>query len=104
MPDSVSPDWTVYVRPAAAAGLAAVTTASVCTTSATAAGPAGDTTAASAACGATATRTPAMATAGAALPAAPATFSTCDGVVCLPVRRIFRGRACVWAESTELPK
>jgi hypothetical protein len=33
-----------------------------------------------------------------------ATFSTCDGWVCLPVRRIFFGRRCEWAESTELPK
>src|SRR6202453_3975014 len=51
-----------------------------------------------------ATSTPAIAMAGAALVAAPATFSTCDGVVCLPVRRILRWRRCVFVVLTELPK
>jgi hypothetical protein len=46
------------------------------------------------ACGAVATSAPAMATAGAALVATSATFATCDGSVCLPVRRIFLGRRC----------
>jgi hypothetical protein len=45
-----------------------------------------------------------MAIAGAALPAFSATFSTCDGVVCLPVRLIFTVRRYTFAESTELPK
>jgi hypothetical protein len=36
--------------------------------------------------------------------ATPATFSTCDGWVCLPVRRIFFGRRCKCGESTELSK
>jgi hypothetical protein len=34
---------------------------------------------------------PAIATAGAALQAVPATFCTCDGLVCRPVRLTFRG-------------
>src|ERR1700677_658402 len=50
-----------------------------------------------------ATSTPAIAMAGAALVAFSATFSTCDGVVCLPVRRILRGRRCVLVVLTELP-
>ena len=33
-----------------------------------------------------------MATAGAALPAFSATFSTCEGVVCRPLRLILSGR------------
>jgi hypothetical protein len=41
-----------------------------------------------------ATSAPAMATAGAALVATSATFSTCDGWVCLPVRRTFLARRC----------
>ena len=40
----------------------------------------------------TATSAPAMATAGAALPACAATFSTCEGVECLPRRLIFTSR------------
>jgi hypothetical protein len=55
------------------------------------------------ACGAAATSTPAIATAGAALPAFSATFSTGDGVVCRPVRRIFRPRRSTFVASTELP-
>ena len=42
------------------------------------------------ACGA-AMSTPAIAIAGAALYAVSATFCTCDGLVCLPVRLTFRG-------------
>jgi hypothetical protein len=41
--------------------------------------------AAAVACGA-ATRTPATAIAGTALPAFSATFCTCDGAACLPLR------------------
>src|SRR6266516_2180088 len=46
---------------------------------------------------------PAIAIAGAALYAVPATFCTCDGLVCLPVRLIFRGRQCLCDECTTLP-
>ena len=54
------------------------------------------------ACGA-AMSAPAIAIAGAALHAVSATFCTCDGRVCLPVRRIFRGRRCLCDEFTALP-
>jgi hypothetical protein len=47
--------------------------------------------------------TPAIAIAGAALYAVSATFWTCDGLVCLPVRLSFRGRRCVCGEFTALP-
>src|SRR5580693_1048841 len=47
--------------------------------------------------------TPAIAIAGAALYAVSATFCTCDGLVCLPVRLIFRGRRCLCDEFTALP-
>src|SRR5580692_9497592 len=54
------------------------------------------------ACGA-AMSTPAIAMAGAALYAVSATFCTCDGLACLPVRLIFRGRRCLCDEFTALP-
>src|SRR5271154_1682110 len=54
------------------------------------------------ACGA-AMSTPAIAIAGAALYAVSATFCTCDGLVCLPVRLTFRGRRCLCDEFTALP-
>jgi hypothetical protein len=54
------------------------------------------------ACGA-AISAPAIAIAGAALYAVSATFCTCDGLVCLPVRLTFRGRRCLCDEFTELP-
>jgi len=38
------------------------------------------------------------------LQAVSATFCTCDGLVCLPARLIFRGRRCLWAEFTALPQ
>jgi hypothetical protein len=47
--------------------------------------------------------TPAIAIAGAALYAVSATFCTCDGLVCLPVRLTFRGRRCLCDEFTALP-
>src|SRR5271169_5132709 len=58
--------------------------------------------AAACACGA-AMSTPAIAIAGAALHAVSATFCTCDGLACLPVRLIFRGRRCLCGEFTALP-
>ncbi len=54
------------------------------------------------ACGA-AMSTPAIAIAGAALYAVSATFCTCDGLACLPVRLTFRGRRCLCDEFTALP-
>src|SRR5580700_2909278 len=54
------------------------------------------------ACGA-AISAPAIAIAGAALYAVSATFCTCDGLVCLPVRLTFRGRRCLCDEFTALP-
>jgi hypothetical protein len=54
------------------------------------------------ACGA-AMSTPAIAIAGAALYAVSAAFCTCDGLLCLPVRLIFRGRRCLCDEFTALP-
>ena len=86
-----------------AAGWLGLITASVCTCPTTVVALA-EAFSAACACGATATSAPAIATAGAALVAFSATFSTCDGVVCLPVRRNFFGRRCNWTESTELPK
>jgi hypothetical protein len=48
--------------------------------------------------------TPAIAIAGAALYAVSATFCTCDGLVCRPVRLIFRALRCPCAEFTALPQ
>jgi hypothetical protein len=48
--------------------------------------------------------TPAIAIAGAALNAVSAAFCTCDGLVCLPVRLIFRARRCLCDEFTALPQ
>src|ERR1700689_5384014 len=97
MEDSVSPEWTVYVR---VAGALRATTASVRTCPATAATvaevvmEAEEVVSAACACGAMATSEPAIATAGAAFVAFPATTAAWDGVVCRPERRIFRGRRC----------
>jgi hypothetical protein len=41
-------------------------------------------------------------TAGAAFPAVWATFSTCEGAVCCPVRLIFRFLRCLGTELTRL--
>jgi hypothetical protein len=53
-------------------------------------------------CGAAAAMVPTTTTAGAAFPAVWATFSTCEGVVCCPVRLIFRFLRCLGTELTRL--
>jgi hypothetical protein len=49
-------------------------------------------------CGAAAASAPTTTKAGAAFPAVWATFSTCDGAVCCPVRLIFRFLRCLGSE------
>ena len=81
-------------------GLGGDLAAAACVCSTTAAARAGPRTAACAA--GAAMSAPAIAIAGAALYAVPATFCTCDGLACLPVRLIFCGRRCLCDEFTAL--